>query len=242
MRTACPPTVAAPPQALPLDRSPALRIFAARGAAQLDSALGDYVEQQVEHLKLARVLEFGRVRREGCVGCVSACAAKPGVVGTGGPRAPPCEARAAEEPRRPEVVWHTVRGGFTPKRRTCVLMAAVCAVPSAAPTPLLRSVAPPCHPQRLDELVESAGPADVPLQPQFQPAEVRQLLAAAGSGLDKRLVQVGAWGRAAGSRRASCLPLGVPWAVGAAASQWVPRLAWQEPVDSAGGCRRHPAG
>ncbi|KAL4419022.1 hypothetical protein ABPG77_010009, partial [Micractinium sp. CCAP 211/92] len=89
-------------QALPLDRSPALRSFAARAAAQLDSALGAYVEQQVEHLKLARVLEFGR---------------------------------------------------------------------------------------RLDELVESAGPADVPLQPQFQPAEVRQLLAAAGSGLDKRLVQ-----------------------------------------------------
>lgn len=89
-------------QSLPLDRSPALRSFAAQAAAQLDRALGAYVEQQVEQLKLARVLEFSR---------------------------------------------------------------------------------------RLDELVQSVGPADVHLQPQFQPAEARQLLAAAGSGLDKRLVQ-----------------------------------------------------
>lgn len=52
----------APLQSLPLDRSPALRGYAAQAAAQLDRALGRYVEQQVEHLKLARVLEFGRVR------------------------------------------------------------------------------------------------------------------------------------------------------------------------------------
>lgn len=53
---------ATPPQSLPLDRSPALRSFAAQAAAQLDRALGAYVEQQVEQLKLARVLEFSRVR------------------------------------------------------------------------------------------------------------------------------------------------------------------------------------
>lgn len=45
--------------------------------------------------------------------------------------------------------------------------------------------------QRLDEAVAAAGPEDVYLQPQFQPVDVRKVLAEASGGLDKRLVQVG---------------------------------------------------
>ena len=44
--------------------------------------------------------------------------------------------------------------------------------------------------QKLDEVMESVGAADVHLQLQFQPAELRQLLAATTSGLDKKLAQV----------------------------------------------------
>ena len=41
--------------------------------------------------------------------------------------------------------------------------------------------------------MESVGTSDVHLQQQFQPGEVRQLLAATTAGLDKKLVQVGWW-------------------------------------------------
>lgn len=35
---------------------------------------------------------------------------------------------------------------------------------------------PACSPQKLDELMESAGPNEVPFQLGYQPQEVRQLL------------------------------------------------------------------
>ncbi|KAI3433569.1 hypothetical protein D9Q98_003380 [Chlorella vulgaris] len=44
--------------------------------------------------------------------------------------------------------------------------------------------------RRLDEAMAAVGRSDVHLQQQFQPAEVRQLLASTTAGLDKKLVQV----------------------------------------------------
>lgn len=89
-------------QSLPLARSPALAGFASQAGGLVDRSLSAYVEQQVENVKLTRLLEFSR---------------------------------------------------------------------------------------RLDEAIASVGSEEVHLQQQFQPGEVRQLLAAAGGGLDKRLLQ-----------------------------------------------------
>lgn len=44
--------------------------------------------------------------------------------------------------------------------------------------------------QKLDEVMESVGSDAVHFQQQFQPAEVRQLLASTTAGLDRKLVQV----------------------------------------------------
>ena len=104
---------------------------------------------------------------------------------------PPCWPGCSHVQRRPR------RAPLPRCRHGAVAAAGLGEVPLQPQPPCLRppphtARVPSCFPmQRLDEAVAAAGPEDVYLQPQFQPVDVRKVLAEASGGLDKRLVQVG---------------------------------------------------